>query len=191
MGILEALTNKIKQKEDLIKVYKKDNKKSISFSTLNTVETCYRLYKFQYVDKVTVESDNIYTYLGSKAHSIIEQLYRGEINNKQAIKLWDDNMNNTSLLFVNYDKIENEEVKKDLKIIISKIKNKDLYDMISEIRKSDKEYRIILVDGIEIITDTLVSVDKYDNAYRLYIQKLKNNQEINYMDIRFKDVNVK
>lgn len=86
---------------------------------------------------------------------------------------------------------ENEEVKKDLKIIISKIKNKDLYDMISEIRKSDKEYRIILVDGIEIITDTLVSVDKYDNAYRLYIQKLKNNQEINYMDIRFKDVNVK
>ena len=85
----------------------------------------------------------------------------------------------------------NEEVKKDLKIIISKIKNKDLYDMISEIRKSDKEYRIILVDGIEIITDTLVSVDKYDNAYRLYIQKLKNNQEINYMDIRFKDVNVK
>ena len=63
--------------------------------------------------------------------------------------------------------------------------------MISEIRKSDKEYRIILVDGIEIITDTLVSVDKYDNAYRLYIQKLKNNQEINYMDIRFKDVNVK
>ena len=86
---------------------------------------------------------------------------------------------------------ENEEIKKDLKIIISKIKNKDLYDMISEIRKSDKEYRIILVDGIEIITDTLVSVDKYDNAYRLYIQKLKNNQEINYMDIRFKDVNVK
>ena len=115
MEILEALTNKIKQKEDLIKVYKKDNKKSISFSTLNTVETCYRLYKFQYVDRVSVESDNIYTYLGSKAHSIIEQLYRGEINNKQAIKLWDDSMNNTSLLFVNYDKIENEEVKKDLK----------------------------------------------------------------------------
>ena len=85
----------------------------------------------------------------------------------------------------------NEEVKKDLKIIISKIKNKDLYDMISEIRKSDKDYRLILVNGIEIITDTLVSTDKYDKTYRLYSQKLKDNQEVHYMDIRFKDINVK
>ena len=38
MGILEALTNKIKQKEDLIKVYKKDNKtgNSIKRSLSNT-----------------------------------------------------------------------------------------------------------------------------------------------------------
>ena len=85
----------------------------------------------------------------------------------------------------------NEEVKKDLKIIISKIKNKDLYDMISEIRKSDKDYRLILVNGIEIITDTLVSTDKYDKTYRLYSQRLKDNQEVHYMDIRFKDINVK
>ena len=85
----------------------------------------------------------------------------------------------------------NEEVKKDLKIIISKIKNKDLYDMISEIRKSDKDYGLILVNGIEIITDTLVSTDKYDKTYRLYSQKLKDNQEVHYMDIRFKDINVK
>ena len=85
----------------------------------------------------------------------------------------------------------NEEVKKDLKIIISKIKNKDLYDMISEIRKSDKDYRLILINGIEIITDTLVSTDKYDDTYRLYSQKLKDNQTVRYMDIRFKDINVK
>ena len=85
----------------------------------------------------------------------------------------------------------NEEVKKDLKIIVSKIKNKDLYDMISEIRKSDKDYRLILINGIEIITDTLVSTDKYDDTYRLYSQKLKDNQTVRYMDIRFKDINVK
>lgn len=94
-----------------------------------------------------------------------------------------------NLPVVIYD--ENEEVKKDLKIIISKIKNKDLYDMISEIRKSEKDYKLVLINGIEIITDTLVSTDKYDKTYKLYSQKLKDNQKIHYMDIRFKDVNVK
>ena len=34
---------------------------------------------------------------------------------------------------------KNEESKKDMKIILSKIKNKDLYDMISEIKKSDDQ----------------------------------------------------
>ena len=63
--------------------------------------------------------------------------------------------------------------------------------MISEIRKSDKDYRLILINGIEIITDTLVSTDKYDDTYRLYSQKLKDNQTVRYMDIRFKDINVK
>lgn len=86
---------------------------------------------------------------------------------------------------------ENEEVKKDFKIIISKIKNKDLYDMISEIKKSDKDYKLVLINGIEIITDTLVSTDKYDKVYKLYNQKLKDSQKIHYIDIRFKDVNVK
>ena len=57
--------------------------------------------------------------------------------------------------------------------------------------KSDKDYRLILVNGIEIITDTLVSTDKYDKTYRLYSQRLKDNQEVHYMDIRFKDINVK
>ena len=83
-----------------------------------------------------------------------------------------------------------DESLKDLKIIISKIKNKDLYDMISEIRKSDKSYELVLVNGIKIITDTLVNEDKYNKAYQLY-NKIKGDQVIQYIDIRFKYFNVK
>ena len=83
-----------------------------------------------------------------------------------------------------------EDSLKDIKIILSKIKNKDLYDMISEIRKNNKAYELILKNGVKFITDSFVSSEKYDSRYKLY-EKIKDEQTINYMDIRFKDVNVK
>ena len=88
----------------------------------------------------------------------------------------------------------NDESMKDLKIIISKIKNKDLYDMISEIKKSDDQkenkYELLLTDKVKIITDTLVNEKKYDEIYKSY-QKIKSDQAIQYIDIRFKYFNVK
>ena len=88
----------------------------------------------------------------------------------------------------------NDESMKDLKIIISKIKNKDLYDMISEIKKSDDQkenkYELVLIDGVKIITDTLVNEKKYDEIYKSY-KKIKSDQAIQYIDIRFKYFNVK
>ena len=83
-----------------------------------------------------------------------------------------------------------EDSLKDIKIILSKIKNKDLYDMISEIRKNNKAYELILKNGVKFITDPFVSSEKYDSRYKLY-EKIKDEQIINYIDIRFKDVNVK
>ena len=88
----------------------------------------------------------------------------------------------------------NDESMKDLKIIISKIKNKDLYDMISVIKKSDDQkenkYELVLIDGVKIITDTLVNEKKYDEIYKSY-KKIKSDQAIQYIDIRFKYFNVK
>ena len=83
----------------------------------------------------------------------------------------------------------NEESKKDIKIILSKIKNKELYDMISVIKKSDDQkenkYELALIDGVNIITDTLVNEKKYDELYKSY-KKIKSDQAIQYIDIRFK-----
>ena len=69
---------------------------------------------------------------------------------------------------------KNEESKKDMKIIISKIKNNLL----------------VLIDGVKIITDTLVNEKKYDEIYKSY-KKIKSDQAIQYIDIRFKYFNVK
>lgn len=89
---------------------------------------------------------------------------------------------------------KNEESKKDIKIILSKIKNKELYDMISVIKKSDDQkenkYELALIDGVNIITDTLVNEKKYDELYKSY-KKIKSDQAIQYIDIRFKYFNVK
>ena len=89
---------------------------------------------------------------------------------------------------------KNEESKKDMKIILSKIKNKELYDMISVIKKSDDQkenkYELVLIDGVKIITDTLVNEKKYDEIYKSY-KKIKSDQAIQYIDIRFKYFNVK
>ena len=88
----------------------------------------------------------------------------------------------------------NEESKKNIKIILSKIKNKELYDMISVIKKSDDQkenkYELALIDGVNIITDTLVNEKKYDELYKSY-KKIKSDQAIQYIDIRFKYFNVK
>ena len=88
----------------------------------------------------------------------------------------------------------NEVSKKDIKIILSKIKNKELYDMISVIKKSDDQkenkYELALIDGVNIITDTLVNEKKYDELYKSY-KKIKSDQAIQYIDIRFKYFNVK
>ena len=77
-----------------------------------------------------------------------------------------------------------------IKTILSKIKNKDFYAMISEIRQSEKNYEILLTNNVKIITDTLVTEKKYNDAYKLY-EKIKKEKAVTYMDLRFTDIVVK
>ena len=77
-----------------------------------------------------------------------------------------------------------------IKTILSKIKNKDFYAMISEIRQSEKNYEILLTNNVKIITDTLVTEKKYNDTYKLY-EKIKKEKAITYMDLRFTDIVVK
>ena len=56
----------------------------------------------------------------------------------------------------------NDESLNAIKTILSKIKNKDFYAMISEIRQSEKNYEILLINNVKIITDTQVTDKKYE-----------------------------
>ena len=77
-----------------------------------------------------------------------------------------------------------DESLNQIKTILSKIKNKDFYAMISEIRQSEKNYEIILNNNVKIITDTLVTEKKYNDAYKLY-EKIKKERPVTSMDLRF------
>ena len=83
-----------------------------------------------------------------------------------------------------------DESLNQIKTILSKIKNKDFYSMISEIRQSEKNYEIILNNNVKIITDTLVTEKKYNDAYKLY-EKIKKERPVTSMDLRFIDIVVK
>ena len=84
----------------------------------------------------------------------------------------------------------NDESLKEMKTILSKIQNKDFYAMISEIRQSEKNYEILLTNNVRILTDTLVTEKKYDDAYKLY-ERIKKERPVISMDLRFIDIFVK
>ena len=73
-----------------------------------------------------------------------------------------------------------------MKTILSRIKNKDFYAMISEIRQSEKNYEILLTNNVRIITETTVTEKKYEEAYRLY-EKIRKKRPVISMDLRFID----
>lgn len=98
-----------------------------------------------------------------------------------------EEIKNIDIPIINID--ENTRLE-DFKLILSKIKDDELYKSISEIRKNGTYYEIVLRDGTIIKTDTLVEEKKYVTSFRLY-NKLKNEQAIDYLDIRYKDVNIK
>lgn len=109
------LEKDLKLVKDKLREFKKDNKKIISFSMLNVIETCYRQYKFQYVDKVKLEdSNNIYTFLGTLAHSLIEKLYKDEITKDEAIKKWLESIENNPYYFLKYTRCENPSTREDM-----------------------------------------------------------------------------
>ena len=84
----------------------------------------------------------------------------------------------------------NDESLNAIKTILSKIRNKDFYAMISEIRQSEKNYEILLINNVKIITDTQVTDKKYEDAYKLY-ERIKKERPVTSMDLRFIDIVVK
>ena len=118
------------------------------------------------------------------------------IRNNDKFHLADKNL----VIYGNIDEIQNVDIPivnndtntklEDFKTILSKIEYEELYKSISEIRKNGVYYEVVLKDGVIIRTDKLVEEKKYETSFKLY-KKLKDQQTMEYIDIRYKDVNVK
>ncbi len=77
--------NKLEPKEKL-KYLRDNNIEVYSISKLGTLDECYLEYKLTYIDKLQGE-DNVYGFLGSKVHSILENKVNGkDINFTEQLK---------------------------------------------------------------------------------------------------------
>lgn len=83
-----------------------------------------------------------------------------------------------------------EEEIEEFKNILRNIKDTKLYNNISEIYKKEKIYILTLLSGTEVYVDKEVSSKKYDLAYKIYVSESKD-KNLEYMDLRFKDIVVK
>lgn len=109
------LKEKLSLNKELIFNLKEKGRQFVSFSSLNLVSQCPRAYRMNYIDKLGVVGDNIYTYLGTIAHDLIERLYREEITNEQALKEWEDKFKNMDYVFVPYENALNEKTRVEMK----------------------------------------------------------------------------
>ncbi|MGL5087963.1 MAG: cell division protein FtsQ/DivIB [Cetobacterium sp.] len=90
------------------------------------------------------------------------------------------------ILVVGVDKEQNKLLE-----ILVKLKELDLKDEISQLYfQSEDLIYIILRDGTKIKTESHVSKSKYEITTNLYKELLKT-KELDYIDIRFKDIVVK
>ncbi|WP_156300351.1 cell division protein FtsQ/DivIB [Streptobacillus canis] len=85
--------------------------------------------------------------------------------------------------------IKEEEVE-DLKELLSNILDTKLYHLISEIYSTKEMYVLTLLDGTNVFTYKDIESKKYELAYKVYSEEIKENY-LEYIDLRFKDIAVK
>ncbi|CAM3154982.1 cell division protein FtsQ/DivIB [Streptobacillus ratti] len=84
----------------------------------------------------------------------------------------------------------NEEKIDDLKELLLNVLNTKLYHLISEIYSNNEMFVLTLLDGTNVYTNKDINSKKYELAYKVYSEEIKEN-ELEYIDVRFKDIVVK
>ncbi|CAM3125122.1 FtsQ-type POTRA domain-containing protein [Streptobacillus felis] len=83
-----------------------------------------------------------------------------------------------------------EENVEDIKELLSNVLNTKIYNIISEIYQEKDMYVLTLLDGTDVYTYKEIDSKKYEIAYNIYIEEIKENH-LEYIDLRFKDIAVK
>ncbi|WP_064615402.1 cell division protein FtsQ/DivIB [Streptobacillus moniliformis] len=127
--------------------------------------------------------------------NVIEKVPIGIINKNHKYYYIDKNLN----IFAYYNEIKddnlpiieiNEEKFDDLKELLSNILGTKLYHLISEIYSRKEMFVLTLLDGTNVYTNKDIKSKKYELAYKVYSEEIKEN-DLEYVDVRFKDIVVK
>ena len=130
---------------------------------------------------VRIEGNKPYSYLRQKNNFYV-------INDKGEIFASINEITDKNLPIINAD---NKEDLETILQVLSKITNEGFFSNISEVRKVKSDYEILLNDGTLIKTAIVVDTAKYDNCFKLYKSLINENKKVEYIDLRFKDINLK
>lgn len=107
----------------------------------------------------------------------------------------DENLNP----FAYYSEIKDKEIpiiflekndEENVKLLLSKVSKSKIYPFISEIYAIKDGYTLTLLDGTDVYTDKDVETNKYDLGYKIYTKE-KENKNLEYLELRFRDIAVK
>ena len=107
----------------------------------------------------------------------------------------DENLNP----FAYYSEIKDKEIpiiflekndEENVKLLLSNVSKSKIYPFISEIYAIKDGYTLTLLDGTDIYTDKDVETNKYDLGYKIYTKE-KENKNLEYLELRFRDIAVK
>ena len=107
----------------------------------------------------------------------------------------DENLNP----FAYYSEIKDKEIpiiflekndEENVKLLLSNVSKSKIYPFISEIYAIKDGYTLTLLDGTDVYTDKDVETNKYDLGYKIYTKE-KENKNLEYLELRFRDIAVK
>ena len=153
-----------------------------SHSKLGTFQQCKQKYKFQYVDKVKVESkDTIETFLGSLVHKTLEKLYKDlkfqKLNTKEELlnffkECWNKEFND-KILIVKKDYKKENYFEMGIKFISDYYEHYKPFNNLTTLGL-ETEYRLELDDG---------------NSYHVRMDRLSCDKDGNYYVCDYKTNN--
>ena len=83
-----------------------------------------------------------------------------------------------------------EKDEENFKVLLSNLSKSKIYPLVSEVYSMKDGYTLTLLDGTDVYTDKDVDSNKYVLGYKIYTKE-KETKNLEYLELRFRDIAVK